>query len=459
MKMKSAIGMTLVTAFMLVACVEMQTTPTGPTTVLRGARVIDGSGAAPLDNATVVIRSGRIVAVGPTSSTPVPSGAEVIDYSGKTIMPGLISTHSHVGIVNGLASAPENYNRPLILAQLKQFEAYGVTTITSLGLNGPLFYELRDEMRAGRLEGADLLGADRGIGVTGGAPPASIVKLAENQLYRPETPEAARQAIREMAARKSDLVKIWLDDFGKFVPVKVKPEIYSAAIDEARKQGLRVAAHVHDIDDAKAILRAGAHIIAHGVRDQPVDAEFIRLMKANSVWYVPTIVLDDTNYIFTERPSWVGEAFFQQSLHPAVSKLINDRAWREKTVASPGAARARASAAMNKRNIKTLHDAGVQIAFGSDSGVGLRIPGPAEHRELALLVEAGLTPMQAIATATSHSAKALNLNDRGTIAPGQLADLIVLNADPSIAINNTTKINAVWHRGKRVAGPVEGFRP
>src|SRR5262245_47622139 len=130
------------------------------TTVLRGARVIDGTGGAPLDNATIVIRDRRITAVGASANTSVPEGAEIVDYSGKTIIPGLISAHSHVGIFVGLMAAAENYNRDAILRQLKQLEAYGVTTVMSLGLNGPLFYELRPELHAGRLPGADLFGAD-----------------------------------------------------------------------------------------------------------------------------------------------------------------------------------------------------------------------------------------------------------------------------------------------------------
>src|SRR6516165_9363875 len=128
------------------------------TTALRGARVIDGRGGAPIDNATIVIRDGRIVAIGPSAGTAVPSDAEVVDYSGKTIIPGLVSDHSHVGIFVGLKAAPENYNRDAILRQLKQLEAYGVTTVMALGLNGPLFYELRPELHAGKLPGADLFG-------------------------------------------------------------------------------------------------------------------------------------------------------------------------------------------------------------------------------------------------------------------------------------------------------------
>src|SRR5262245_5682986 len=121
------------------------------TTALRGARVIDGRGGAPIDNATIVIRDSRIVAIGSSAATPIPSDAEVVDYTGKTIIPGLISAHSHVGIFVGLKGAPENYSRDIILRQLKQLEAYGVTTVMALGLNGPLFYELRPELHAGRL--------------------------------------------------------------------------------------------------------------------------------------------------------------------------------------------------------------------------------------------------------------------------------------------------------------------
>jgi imidazolonepropionase-like amidohydrolase len=405
----------------------------------------------------VIIRDGRIVAVGSSTATPVPSGAEVVDYTGKTIMPGLISDHSHVGIFIGLKAAPENYNRDAILRQLKQLEAYGITTVMALGLNSPLFYELRPELHAGRLPGADIFGADQGIGAVGGAPPASVVPVGENQVSRPSTADTARETIRQMAARKTDMVKIWLDG-GGLMP-KVPAEVYSAAIDEAHKNGLRVAAHIYDLDDAKAIVRAGVDVVAHGVRDKPVDAEFIDMMKARSVWYVSTIVLDYTNFIFADQPPWVGEPFFQRALHPAVRAQFDDPVYRERTLAMPATANNRAAVATNKQNLKTLQDAGVQIGFGSDSGVGLRIPGVAEHLELALIVESGLTPMQAITNATSNAAKLLKLDDRGVLATGKLADLLVVDADPIADIANSRKIHAVWHRGKKAAGPIETFTP
>ncbi len=429
-------------------------------TVLRGARLIDGSGAKPIENSVVVIRDGRIVAAGPSGSTAVPSGAREIDYRGKTIIPGLISNHSHVGIIDGVTVGNQNYNRENILRQLRQYEAYGVTSVTALGLNGPPFDGIRSDLHAGRVPGADLFGAPQGIGVPDGAPPARMLPVPPDQLYRPATPEEARQAVRAMAAQKPDLIKLWLDDFGGSLPVKMKPEIYQAAIDEAHKNGVRVAAHIHNLDDAKAIVRAGADVIAHGVRDRPVDAELIALMKARGVWYVATIALDEATYAYPERPAWTQTTFVLNAMQPALRAQFDDAAWRTKTAAEPRMAAAKKAVEMNQRNLKTLYDAGVKIGFGTDSGATpWRIPGVSEHRELVLMVEAGFTPLQAISVATSNAAQLLALNDRGALTSGKWADLVVLDADPSSDVAATTRIVAVWHRGVDVAGPVSAFRP
>lgn len=422
----------------------------GETTVLRGARVIDGNGGAPIDDTAIVISNGRIAAIGPSKTTPVPEGASVIDYTGKTVMPGLISNHSHLGITDGTSVTAANYNEPNILRQLAQYESYGVTTVTSLGLNGPLFYELRTKLHEGALPGSDIFGADRGIGVPNGAPPAKMLPVANNQLYRPETPDEARQAVREMAERGTDLIKLWLDNFGGLLPVKMKPEIYDAVIAEAHARGLRVAAHIHDLDDAKAVVKAGADILAHGVRDKEIDAELIDLMKERSVWYVPTLALDEATYVYADNPSLLSEPYIARGLQPALKAQLSDPAWQGKTRADAKSAKAKADVAMNQRNLKKLHDAGIRIGFGTDSGATpLRIAGIAEHRELALMVKAGFTPAEAITIATRNAAKFLGRDDRGVLAPGRIADLIVLDADPTEDIANTTRIKAVWHRGKQ----------
>ena len=428
--------------------------------MLRGARLIDGAGGEPIDDAVVVIREGLIVAAGPSATTPVPEKARVVDYQGKTLIPGLISNHSHVGRVNGIKVEPGNYNRANIQRQLRQYEAYGVTTVTSLGMNGPLLRQLREQQHGERATGADLFGADQGIGVPKGAPPTEGMPAGPDQLFRPETAEQARQAVREMASHKADLMKLWLDDFEGSLPVKMKPEIYEAVIDEAHKQGVRVAAHIHDLEDAKAVVRAGVDIVAHGVRDQPVDPDFIQMMKERSVWYIPTLDLDEATFIYADAPEWMNEPFFQNALQPALKAQFADEAWVSKTLAEPKAASARKAVELNQNNLKTLYDVGVRIGFGTDSGATpSRIPGFAEHRELQLLTAAGLTPIQALTLATRDAAALLKLEDRGVLAPGKRADLVVLDADPSADISATRKLHAVWRRGKQVSGPIESFKP
>ena len=421
------------------------------TVVLRGARLIDGTGNRPLESATIVINDGRITARGPVSVTPIPAGAKVIDYRGKTIIPGLISDHSHVGVVDGLSVGGKNYNRDNVLSQLRQYEAYGVTTVLALGLNGPPFQELRQTLHEGEALGADLFGADRGIGIPDGAPPVKALPVESDQLYRVKTADEARAAVREMAGRKADVIKLWLDNFGGSLPTKMSPEIYTAAIDEAHRAGLRVAVHIHDLEDAKAVLNANADIIAHGVRDRPVDAAFIEQMKARGAWYIPTLSLDEATFVYADEPPWTQTPFFKEALSPALRAEFESSEWRAKTKVAPESAAARKSLEVNLRNLKTLYEAGVNIGFGTDSGASpLRIPGIAEHRELALMVRAGLTPLQAITLATSKAAELLQLSDRGTLTDGKWADLVVLDGDPSVDIAATARIFAVWHRGRHV---------
>jgi imidazolonepropionase-like amidohydrolase len=421
------------------------------TVVLKGARVIDGTGSGPVENTVIVIRDGHIAAYGTASTTPTPVGAKVIDYRGKTVIPGLISDHSHVGVVDGLSVGESNYTRENVLSQLRQYEAYGVTTVLALGLNGPPFLELRQTLHEGEALGADLFGADRGIGIPDGAPSGKMLPVGSDQLYRVTTAAEARAAVREMAARKTDLIKLWLDNFGGSLPVKMSPEIYTAAIDEAHRAGLRVAVHIHDLDDARSVLEANADIIAHGVRDRPVDAAFIEQMKTRGVWYIPTLALDEATFVYADDPPWTHTAFFKKGLSPALRTQLGDADWRAKTRAAPGSAAARKSLEMNLANLKTLYDAGVKIGFGTDSGASpLRIPGIAEHRELALMVRSGLTPLQAITLATSKAAELLQLSDRGTVAEGKWADLVVLDADPAKDIAASERIAAVWHRGRPI---------
>ena len=262
--------------------------PVNQTVVLTDVRLINGEGELPLEHAAIVIEGDRIVSLGPADKLHWPKSAQVINYRNKTVLPGLISDHSHVGQVDGVSLGSQNYNRANILRQLRQYEVYGVTTVTALGLNGDLFYELQPQLHSGILPGADLFGADRGIGIPNGAPPSPPFNLPPTELYRVSTPEQAVQAVDQMAVRKPDFIKVWVDDIHGTERVKMTPEVYGAVIHEAHRLGLRVAAHIYYLSDAKSLVQHGVDVIAHGVRDQPVDAEFIEAMKARSVWYIPT---------------------------------------------------------------------------------------------------------------------------------------------------------------------------
>lgn len=429
-----------------------QASNTVDTLALRGVRLIDGTGGPPVEDAVVVVSGGRIVAAGARAAVTLPQDVQVLDLPGRSVFPGLVSDHAHVGVVDGVESGAGLDSRENILRELVQFEAYGVTSVTSLGFNQSTFYELQPALHRGALPGADLFGADRGIGVPQGAPP---VNLDPEQLHRVATPEEARAAVRETALHHPDLVKIWVDDFHGALGTKMPPEIYRAVIDEAHRSGLRVAAHVYYLDDAAKLVEAGVDVLAHGVRDREVDAAFAAAMRARGTWYVPTLGLDESFYLFAEHPELAEDPFVAPALSPPLLARFRDVRWRASVTEDRSKlATDKASLAMNQRNVKLLHDAGVRIGFGTDSGATpLRIPGFAEHRELRLLHEAGLTPLQVLHCATENAARLLGLHDRGTIAPGMLADLVVVDGEPDRRIEDADRIVAVFHRGRRATEP------
>ncbi len=310
-------------------------------TVFTGARIIDGTGHAPLENATLTIQGGRIVSVGiqPEKEPIFPPGAQIIDVHGQTIIPGLISAHSHLGLVKGASTASaDNYTRENVARQLAQYEGYGVTAVMSLGVNRDALYDWRDEQRAGKLPGADIFTADRGLGVTGGTPPFPV---PGDQVYRPQTPEEARADVREMAARHPDLLKLWVDDVFGTLP-KMAPDVFAAAIaeahavtDEAHAHGLRVAAHMFYLADAKALVEAGVDVLAHSVRDRTVDAAFIAAMKSHHTAYIPTLALDESQFVYAEHPDWMDAPFFTAAVDPGLLASLAGTRIRGKVARQP----------------------------------------------------------------------------------------------------------------------------
>jgi imidazolonepropionase-like amidohydrolase len=413
--------------------------------VLKGALLIDGTGRPAVENSVVVITGDKVVAAGKAGAVKIPKDADVRDMSGKTIMPSLINLHGHLGLsTNGFDSTGGKYTEENVRHQLQQYQSYGVGTIASLGEDSELIFTLRDAQHAGNLPGARLFTAGRGFAEANAHPNPADAR------YHPLTAEEARADIDTLAVHHPDYVKMWVDDnlgHGK----KMTPEVYKAIIDQAHSHNIRVFAHMFYLADAKALIAAGIDGFAHSVRDQPVDPELIKLMKARDMFLIPTLVRDEVLFAYTEPSYWVSDPFFQAGVNSEIVATLRSPDFVNKIRKDPDLQKYKDGLAMAEKNLKTLSDGGVKIAFGTDSGIPTRFPGYFEHRELQLMVEAGLTPMQAIVAATGTNAAILKGEKQfGTLQPGRQADLLILDASPLQDIHNTEKLSAVWQAGKPV---------
>jgi len=440
----SALGLLVTTASQDIAAAA---------TVLRNVAVVDGTGKAAQKNQDVVITGDRILAIRPAGSS-VPKDARVMDMKGKTIMPQMINTHAHLGLLKGTTMSSANYTEDNIRRQLLRYEAYGVGAVLALGTDHEEIFALREASHKGTLPGATIYTAGMGFGVKDALPPISF---GMDRVFRPDSAEEARKELRQLAAKKPDVLKIWVDDFwGQYPPI-MKPEIYSAIIDEAHKLGLRVASHVYNLEDTRKLVGLGLDIIAHSVRDGEIDDALLAEMKKRRVAYVATLSLDEFAFAYQDAPEWLNDPFFQASLEPGVLQMITSPEYKEKVRSNKNTALEMSAFQMGLKNVKRVFDAGVLVALGTDSGAQpVRVQGFSEHMELELLVKAGLTPMQAITVATKNGAQLLKIDDRcGTLEPQKKANFIVLDKDPSTSIGNTKTISGVWKDGKKVSdGPL-----
>jgi imidazolonepropionase-like amidohydrolase len=400
-----------------------------PTTVaFTGARVIDGTDRAAIDNATILVRGGQVVAVGPASRVPVPAGTRVVAFAGKTIIPGLVNAHGHVGNTTGMEQG--HYSADNVARDLKTYAAYGVTTVVSLGDDQAEGIAARDRQRTPSLDRARLFVA--------------------GPVLTPNTPAEAVKLVDEDAAMKVDIVKIRVDDNLGTTP-KMAPEVYKAVIDEAHRKGLRVAVHLFYLSDAKAVLDAGADFIAHSVRDVPVDEAFVAMLKRRDVCYCPTLMREVSTFVYASTPSWFSDPLFLKHADMAAVDALQQPGRQQAMAKSTAAQRYKAGLEVANRNLKTLSDAGVRIAMGTDTGPPARFQGYFELMELEMMAKAGLTPTQVLASATREAARCMKLDaEVGTLEPGKWADFVVLNADPLADISNVRKINAVYVAGNRL---------
>jgi len=412
-----------------------------------GARLIPGDGGRPIENAAMLVENGVITRVGAKGGVNAPRGALHIDLTGKTVMPTLINTHGHPGFQRGLTYTAENFNRETIMDDLNRALYFGVAAVQSQGIEkGEVMYQIRADQDAGRLGGARLHIAGRGIGAPNAGPGgATYAGIA----YEVTTEDQIRKAVQELAAKKVNLVKIWVDDRNGRAP-RLAPNLFRAAIDESHKHGLQVNAHVFYHVDAVDLVNAGIDGLAHLVRDKEMDDELIASIVRHNVYVMPNLSPEWNTY--PELPHWLRDGdpmitLMRESVSPQViarmRKAYDDR--------NPAAVeRTRTQYAILQHSLAKLARANAKIILGCDTGLEDHLFGVSEQHELESMVNAGMTPAQLIVSATSRAAQYLKLDRMGVLAAGKEADFLVLDGNPLDNITNTERISRIYIKGVEV---------
>jgi imidazolonepropionase-like amidohydrolase len=418
-------------------------------TVLKGFTLIDGTGHVPSPNSAMIIRNGRIDWVGRTSSLTPPAGAHIVDYAGKYVMPGIIDLHVHLGNTVDMVQDKKNFTKENVEHDLEVYASYGVTTVMSLGTDSDLIFKLRAAPQADRPPMSRVYTAGQGFVFKGGYGGLAGVNQPVSSVAEVDAAVAAQ------AAKGVDIIKLWLDDEFGTMP-KMPPDISKAIIDAAHRRNLRAVAHVFYLEDAKRLISQGIDGLTHSIRDMPVDQSVIDAMKQHNTWQLAeTLSREASMFAYAQRAPFLDDPFFARAVSPKSLEVLADPQRQKKIGGAAHFADYPKILAIAESNTKRMLDAGIHLGFGTDSGPPGRFPGYFEHWELALLVDAGLTPMQALQVATRDSAKFLRADDLGTLERSKKADLVVLDADPTADINNTRMIHAVYVAGR----PVETRQP
>jgi imidazolonepropionase-like amidohydrolase len=441
-------GKSIVLFCSLVLAAVSLAVPAGAQTILfEGARIIPGDGSAAIENAALLVEGGAIARIGRTGEIAAPAGAARIDLAGRTVMPAIISPHVHPGFQKGLTYSADNFTRETILDDLNRALYFGISTVMSLGIEkGDVMYQIRADQAAGRLGGARLMLAGRGIGAPNAGPGAAAYA---GIAYEITTEDQARRAVQELAAKKVDGIKIWVDDRGGRAP-SLPIALSRTVIDEGHRLGFKVIAHVFYHKDAVELAAAGINDFAHLVRDTVMSDALIATMVEKGIYVMPNIGAPERG-THSAVPAWFDEPYLAGLLRdtePAgvIARVRGSFTGRDAATAE----RNRQNYAILQKSVTKLAAANARIILGSDTGLEDHFFGYAEQKELQLMAEAGMTPSQVIVASTSRAAEFLGLSDRGTIVPGKRADLLVLDANPLDDIRNTRRIAKLYIAGNEV---------
>lgn len=398
--------------------------------VIRGARVVDGTGS-PAHTATVVIRGSRIESVG--GDIAVPTGARVIDAAGQTLIPGLFDLHTHLS-ASAATGVSGDWGK-----NLKAYLACGITTVNDYSTSAEMIAPMHRLLASGTVPGPRVNMAIR-LSTPGGH--GTEAGWGDFMTYQVSTPEQAHAQMKSVLAYRPDAIKVFTDGwrYGAAPDLSsMNVETLAAIVDDAHAAGIKVFTHTVTLAGAKIAARAGVDVLVHGIGDAPVDAELIGLLKSKGTFYVSTLAVYESHQL--------------GHLSDRVLALLDPDS-REATARAGRGTPAQPSQARQQRwqnllsNVHRLNDAGIPVASGTDAGMAGTFHGFAGLHELELLVEAGLTPLQALAAGTTVSARALGIeSQRGAIAPGKAADLVLIDGRPDEKIADIEKTSRVFLNG------------
>lgn len=432
-----------------------------PPMALVGATVVPGTGAAPLRDATVIMRDGRIACVGTADACPTTDDVHVVDAAGTWIIPGLVDAHVHfsqTGWVDGRPDALDlrgqhPYDRTIadLRAHPERFyRSYlcsGVTSVYDVG-GYPWTWEL--EARTAASTGAPHV---RAAGPLLSTVPHWLNLPGHGQLLHMTDEETVRATVRAHAAWGAAAIKVWYIMPPQPPDTAAMSRLVHAAGDEARRAGLPLIVHATGLWEAKDAVRAGAQLLVHSVTREPVDDEFLTLARQAGTYYTPTLTVND-GY------AQVAERSFARDRQPlaCVDPATREKALATDTVAMGGRANPERAAARRARadagyrtalaNLARVHAAGIPVVMGTDAGNPLTLHGASVFMELEAMAEAGLSPLEVLTAATRTGAEAMGLDSTGTVSTGAVADLVVLGADPLADIANVRRIRLVVRRGE-----------
>jgi len=401
-------------------------------------RLIDGTGRDPIENTSIIIDGNHIKNVGPV--TDYPDNTNIVDLRGLTVIPGLIDCHLHLGGLTvdrpgkaigkvsftDMASFFWDYLRSYAHRRSLAIEN-GVTTIRSAGDHYPHIIRLRDKIAVGKLSGPRIFAPGPTITAPGGHPAGTIYEgnryIVENAVRQIADVNTAREEVRKLVEGGVDCIKAICSDINPMQITQKVPrlslDVLEALADETHRHNLRLMVHTGTPQESMDAVKAGADSIEHGILPGASSFDFnddlVRMMLDKGTYFVPTLAI----------------AWANKDAYPDLFAGL-------------------------KKTFKKLYDAGVNIAAGTDSGTPGVVIGKGLHKELELMVEAGISPMEAIIAATRNAADNLaKAGELGTIEPGKLADVIAVSGDPLKDIRNTREIKLVIKNGEILVNKID----